>query len=268
MKTIFNLTVLLLIGFTACEKEEDRVTLLGNSGIVLTVSSTADLVLEKGKAGYSSLQFQWTNPGYEFSNGSNTQDIKYALQIDTLTTFSSSNKYEASFSNSLSTEYLVKELNAILGVLDLKDGVPHVFNFRVKATVGKEAAPVYSNVIAIKITTYLEVLYPVPEKLYIIGPATSYGWKNDAGLEAQRFTKINAYTFVINKITLSSHNFLFIPVAGNWDKKYGFTGDALLNNDKGDTFKPAGSDFQGPSEGDYKITVSFKTGKYALEKIK
>lgn len=267
MKTIVNLIVLLLIGFAACEKEEDRVILLGNSKIVLTVSSAADLVLEKSKSGYRSLQFQWTNPNYEFSNGSNTQDIKYALQIDTLTTFSSAKKYETGFSNLLSTEYLVKDLNSILGVLEMKDGVPHLFYFRIKATVGKEAAPVYSNVIAIKITTYLEVLYPVPEKLYMIGAATPYGWTNDAGLEVQRLSMLNAYTFVIHNIALKPDGFLFIPLAGDWKEKYGFTGKKQENNAAGDTFQPNGEDFQGPSSGNYKVTVNFKTGKYALEKM-
>ncbi|PGH37392.1 MAG: hypothetical protein CRN43_21455 [Candidatus Nephrothrix sp. EaCA] len=269
MKTLCNLLIaVLLMPFSACQKEEDRVTLKGGTNPVLTVSSMADLTLNKNKAAHRALQFQWTNPNYEFSHGRSTQDVKYTLQIDTVDAFSSSRKYETSFSNSLSAEYSVKDLNSMLGVLDLKDGVPHLFNFRIKASLGAaNAAPLYSNALAIRIAPYTDALYPVPDKLYIVGGATPHGWGNDSGLEkAQQFAKINAYTFVIN-IALTSDGYLFVPVAGSWDAKYGFAGEKGKNNTAGDSFKPGGEDFQGPAAGNYKITVNFKTGKFLLEKI-
>lgn len=269
MKHIFKSIYLVVLGiaFLACETEIDKVTFEGGTTPVLAVSSTSDLVLIKDQENYRSLKFQWTNPEYNFSNGVNTQDVFYALEIDEAGS-NFSNPSTLSFSNDLFVEFNVRELNTVLAALELEDGVPHNFEFRVKAALVNNNAPLYSNTLSITITTYLDVVYPVPDKLFITGAATPKGWMGggDAEEPTQAFTKINAYTFELSSLDINADSpFLFVPVYGDWSNKYGFTGDALQNNPNGDSFKPEGSDFTSGAAGTYKITVNFKTGKYSFE---
>lgn len=253
-------------------QEDEQVVFKGGTPPVLTASSTDELVLEKTEETYNSLQFTWTNPDYQFSNGTNTQDVTYTLEIDTAgSNFSNDDKVELAFSKELSKSFKVKDLNASLSALELDDYTPHNFEFRVKATLASGSVPLYSNVIGVTISTYLDVVFPVPDKLYITGAATPGNWMagGDAPLASQEFTKINDYTFELASLQLNpSSGFLFVPVYGNWDNKYGFTGAGNTNNPSGDTFQPGGNDMISPSEGgNYKITVNFKTGKYSLIKL-
>lgn len=264
--SVFMVSIVLL----SCESDIDKVFFEGGSAPVLTASSTSDVVLLKDEADFRSLQFQWTNPQYSFSNGVNTQDVVYTFEIDTVgSDFSNPKIATLSFSNDLFTEFTVQNLNTTLAALELEDEVPHNFEFRVKAALGNDIAPLYSNTVAITITTYLDVVYPVPDKLFITGAATPGDWMGggDPELSSQEFTKINAYTFELGSLDINGNSpFLFVPVYGNWDNKYGFTGDATQNNPDGDSFEPEGSDFISPAaSGTYKITVNFKTGRYVFE---
>ncbi len=262
----------LLAGVTlfSCEKDEDKVIFLGGTSPVLTASSTTDLVLTKAKENYSSIQLQWTNPNYEFTNGVNTQDVFFTLQIDTTgSNFSNPKSIGITFTKDAFKSFTVRDLNNTLSGLELKDFVAHNFEFRIKATLANSSVPLYSNVVKIKITTYLDVVYPVPANLYITGAATPKSWMGggDAEVLTQKFTKVSSYLFVLESLQINASSpFLFVPVYGDWNNKYGFTGDKEKNNPTGDTFKPDGNDFISPSTAKaYKITVNFKTGKYSFE---
>jgi starch-binding outer membrane protein SusE/F len=265
---IFSTILLAAACLFACEEEGDKVFFQGGSSPVLTVSTTEDVVLNKSQENFNSLQFQWTNPSYEFSNGISTQDVYYTLEVDTAGS-NFSNPVSIPITKELATSFKVKDLNAKLSGLELKDFVPHDFEFRVKASLANGSVPVYSNVVGLTITTYLDVIYPVPARLFITGAATPKNWMGggDAPEPTQEFTKVNAYTFVIESLEINpSSGFLFVPVYGDWSAKYGFTGAAGANSPKGDSFKPDGNDFMSPAEGKaYKITVNFKTGKYSFE---
>lgn len=277
MKNLFMVAVAIVL-FAACDKEGDQVKLTGNtSDVTLSVSSTADLTLTKAKENFSSLQFQWTNPGYRFTNGVNTQDITYTLQIDSAAgNFSNANPAGVQYNSALSASFNVRELNnALAGVGFKVDGPLRTFLFRVRSTLPGNNSPIFSNVVTIKIATYLDVVFTPPAKLFITGPAAPEktsngdGWM-DAGepeVVAQKFTKTNAYTFVLDNIQINGgKEFLLVPVYGNWDNKFGFTGEGAKNNPAGDTFKPGGNNFLAPATSKaYKITVNFRTGKYTFE---
>ncbi len=270
LKYIFFLVSAFLV--FSCDKEETKVTFLKSTPPELVASSTADLVLNKAQENFSSLQFQWTNPTFEFSNGVNTQNVSYVLQIDEAgKNFGSAKQVALGFTNGVSKSFTVKELNTSLSGLELADFVAQNFEFRVKATLSNNSVPVYSNVVKIKITTYLDVVYPVPAKLFITGAATPASWQSGNGSEPvpanQEFTKVNTYTFVINSLQLNaSSGYLLLPVYSSWSAKYGFTGDKEKNNPTNDSFKPDGNDFLSPATAKaYKITVNFKTGKIILE---
>jgi hypothetical protein len=274
MKTkTYLLFALMLIAVSACDKEGDKLKFLGaSSDIVLTVSSTNDLVLTQPQASFSSLQFQWTNPVFRFSNGENTQDITYTLQIDKDGgDFTGSKVGNIEYKSAVAVTFNVKSLNTALAAVELPDGQLNSFQFRIKASLTNGPAPFYSNLIKMKIATYLDVVYPVPANLFMIGNATPAEWTNTVGAldPAQKFTKINPSTFQINSIALTGGRYyLLLPVAGSWANKYAFDGTKDQNNLLGDKFKPdAGEDFLGPATGNYKVIVNFKTAKVSLEKL-
>lgn len=270
-KSLFIYSLLAGVLFVSCNNDDTNITFKGGTAPTLSVSSSSDLVLTKATEGYSTLQFQWTNPGYSFSNGASTQDVHYTLQIDTTgSNFSNPKMASISFTNDINHTFTVKELNTALSNLELKDYYVHPFEFRVKATLANGKEPQYSNVLKINITTYLDVVYPVPAHLYIVGDATPSGWSNDSTHPdaTQTFTKVNSYLFQIDALQLTGgKQFLFIPVAGDWSHKYAFDAPGSTNNTSGDAFKPdANSNFQGPAvSGTYKIIVNFKTGKYSIQ---
>jgi hypothetical protein len=274
LKYIFILVSAFLV--FSCDKEETKVTFLKSTPPELVVSSTANLVLNKAQENFSSLQFQWTNPVFEFSNGVNTQNVSYVLQIDQGgKDFGSAKQIGLGFTNAVSRSFTVRELNNTLSGLELADFVPQDFEFRIKATLSNNSVPVYSNVVKIKITTYLDVVFPVPANLFITGPAAPAptsngdGWMDDGetAVLTQKFTQINSYTFQINSLQINGgKEFLLVPVYGNWANKFGFTGEGAKNNPSGDSFKPEGNNFIGPAASRaYKITVNFKTGRYSFE---
>jgi starch-binding outer membrane protein SusE/F len=262
---IFALTVF----FVSCKKDENQVVFLGGDAPVLKVNSTLPQTLLIGNAAQTSLSFDWTNPNYKFSTGNSSQDVSYTLQIDTLgANFTNPKIGERTISKDLSTSFTVKELNTLLLAMGLLENIPHVMEIRVKSTLANKSVPLYSNVIKVTITPYLDVVYPVPAKLYITGSASPASWMGGGDPEnvAQRFTKVSSSKFELTVVLSANNSYLFVPVYGDWTNKYGFTGSNNSNATSGDSFKPDGGDMKAPATtGTYKITVDFKTGKWSIQ---
>ncbi len=268
LKSIFAL-LLLSATVASCKKDEQKSYFEGGTAPVLKSSSAAPIVLLVGNANNTALTFNWTNPNYQFASGPSSQDVTYTLQFDTTgANFTNPKIGEKSVPKELITSLTVKELNTLLLGMGLLEGISHNMEIRVKANITNSNVPLYSNVIKIVITPYLDVVYPVPAKLYITGSASPASWMSGGDPEnvAQRFTKVSSSKFEL-MITLSANNsLLFVPVYGDWSNKYGFTGANNTNNVTGDNFKPDGGDIKTPAvTKSYKITVDFKTGKYTIE---
>ena len=254
----------------SCAKDENKVLFTGGTAPVLTPSSTNALVLVIGDKDKPALNLTWTNPNYNFNTGVSSQEVTYTLQFDTTgANFSSPKKGEKSISKDLSVKLTVRDLNTVLLGMGLAENIPHDIEIRVKSAMANSSGALYSNVVKIKVTPYLDVVYPVPAELYITGSATPLSWQcgcaTDVGT-TQKFTKVNSSKFEIT-IPLSANNsYLLLPVYGSWSAKYGFTGANNTNNVNGDTFKPEGGDIKAPAVSKtYKITVDFKTGKFTVE---
>lgn len=125
---------------------------------------------------------------------------------------------------------------------------------------------VYQIVVNFQTNTYTVTQVQVPDNLYIVGDATPGGWANPVPTPSQQFTKIDAATF--GMIThLGTGSYLFLPLNGNWDHKYGgatdgtdASGGVLL----ADGAVP-GSNTPAPSaSGLYKIIVNFATNSYTV----
>jgi len=270
IKKIFFLP-LLVAAFASCKKDENKVVYEGGTDPVLSASTTGPLVLEILNKNLEAVKFTWTNPNYKFNTGISSQDVLYTLQIaEAGTNFAKA--AEKAISKDLTTSLTVGELNSYLLGLELDFGVAHNMEIRLKSNMANNTAVLYSNVIDMTITPYLDVKYPVPTNLYITGSATPGNWQCGCGepeLLSQKFTQINAYTFELD-ITLSANNsYLLLPVYGSWSAKYGGTGSSNnSNNVFEDDFKPGGSDLKAPgATRPYKITVDFKTGKFKVRAI-
>ena len=101
--------------------------------------------------------------------------------------------------------------------------------------------------------------------LFIVGDATPGGWDNPApALSTQTFTRVNSSLFELTIPLNAGKSYLFLPVAGSWNDKYGGMGANNTNNVNGDDFKFSGSDMKAPAvAGTYKISVNFAASSAA-----
>ena len=267
---LFFATVLL---WSACKKDEHRVIFNGhNSPIVLSANESGPLLLDIANKENPVITFSWNNPDYSFNTGNSSQDVFYTLQVAPAgSNFSGPHLQEAAIPLELSKTLTTGELNAFLMSMELEHNMAHNVEFRLKATLINDLMPVFSNVLSLTITPYLDVKYPVPAKLFITGGATPGGWQCACGepeLLSQQLVQTNAYTFELELSLTANESYLFVPVYGSWAAKYGFTGDGNQNSLLGDDFKPGGNDIKAPTLGGlYKIIVDFKLGKFSLIKL-
>jgi hypothetical protein len=270
IRSVFGFFVIAVL-FMSCSKDENKDFYEGGTAPVLTASSTAAMTLTLANKNNVAVTFSWTNPNYQFTTGISSQDVFYTLQIDTTNSnFTNPAKAEIAISKDLSYGITVGDLNTKLLAMGLLENVPHNVEIRVKSTLINSAEPLYSNVLKIVITPYLDVVYPVPANLYITGSATPANWQCGCGeppLASQTFTKISSSKFEINIVLSAGNSYLFIPVYGSWNAKYGGTGASNnSNNVNGDAFKPNGSDLLAPAvTKSYKIDVDFKTGQFTVQ---
>jgi len=155
MKTIkrFFIALMSIAAFTACEKDGDLITLSGleqselkatQSTVVLTQETSADHALALM---WSTNTLTVSDPGMSAPNVLST-----TLQISASEDFSGT--IQESIESSLSHTYTVSQLNTVAKNLGATPGVPTPIYFRLEASVGANMDPVYSNVVAVTITTY------------------------------------------------------------------------------------------------------------------
>ena len=263
------LAAVLVTGLWSCEKDENKIFFEGGTNPILTASSTDALFLTRADKDKKAIKFSWTNPNYQFTTGVSSQDVNYVLQVDTVgANFTSPFIQEVSISKELSIEFTVQELNAILTKLNMAEDVPHDIEFRLKASLGNNAGALYSNVIAISITPYLDVAVPIPPtgELFITGDGTPSGWTN-APPVTQQATQISNTEYTITMNFSPGFYYKFLSTSGAWQPQYG--GSSATGGDLGYNMG-GGSDpdaIPTPAEaGTYKVTLNFKTGKYSVVK--
>ena len=164
--------------FASCKKDEHKIYYEEGTPPVLTASTTGPLLLTKAMATQTAVKLNWTNPNYRFTTGTSSQDVSYVLQVDTTDgNFGSPKLQEVSFAKSLEVTYTDTLLNAILARMELLENIPHNIEMRLKATLAGSAVPLYSNVIKMAVTPYLDVAVPIPTNgnLWIVGDATANG---------------------------------------------------------------------------------------------
>ncbi len=281
MKNIVKLlfSALFITGaLSSCEKDENKIYFEGGTAPVLTASSTTAMTLLPANQNNLAVKFNWTNPEYRFTTGISSQDVTYVMQVDTTgANFSSPGLQEVSIAKELSVTFTVKELNTILTKLNMLENVPHNIEFRIKSTLVNNSVPLFSNVIKVVITPYLDVAIPIPTtgELYITGDATPSSWTNSPPV-AQKCTKISNTEYTITMNFVSGKFYKFLTNLGFWQPQYGLktgsggnaaSGDLGLNNST--PAYPSDPDAipTAAVDGTYKVTLNFKTGKYTVVKL-
>lgn len=267
------LSVLLSVVFFACKKDENKVFFEGGTAPTLNASASS-LPLSFATADDELVRLSWNNPNYVFTTGVSSQDVNYIVEIDVEgANFGSSNKQSVSISNELSVTFTVDQFNSYLrNQLELAADIPQSIEIRLVASLGNlGAGRLVSNTLRYTVVPYETppaVEPPSSGKLFITGNATPADWMDggDAELPSQQFTRISETVFEIASIELIGGNsYLFVPVYGNWDNKYGFDGPNNENNVNGDDFRHNGGDMKAPAAtANYKITVDFQRGKFIV----
>lgn len=259
------LTALVSIGLGACKKDENQIYFQSSTPPVLTSTKTA-VVLDIANKDNPAFTLAWTNPNYSFTTGLSSQDVNYTIQIDKSGgAFASADLQEFAISKDLSKTFTVKEFNTLVAKMNIPENVATPVIIRVKAFLGTNAAIVYSNTLNMTVTGYLDVVYPVPANLYIVGSATPGGWNNPVPVPSQQLTKVGSTKFTIALTLNAGQSYLLLPVNGDWSAKYGCMGGNNTNNPNGDDFRPGGGDILSPNvTKTYIITFEFKTGKFTV----
>lgn len=133
-------------------------------------------------------------------------------------------------------------------------------------TPAPSTSGLYSIVVNFVTNTYTVI--PVPSNLYIVGDATAGGWSNPVPVPSQQFTQTSAGVFQISLPLTTGKSYLFLPVNGDWNSKYGGTTDGTSAN--GGTLlangNVPGSNTPAPAtSGTYTITVNFVSQTYKVQ---
>lgn len=287
MKNVIKLlfgTIFSAALFLSCKKDENKVYFEGGTNPLLSASTTAPMVLLKVNKDNPAITFSWTNPNYQFNTGVSSQTVSYILQIDTTgANFTNPKIQERAISADLSVNLTVKELNTFLTKMELQYDVVHNMEFRIKSTLGNGSVPLYSNVLKIKVTNYLDFVVEPPGtatavpvysdgNLWITGDAVASGWSNplpspyDATQKFSRLTPTDVLHYQANITFNATGGYKLIQVQGQWGSQYhALDGTAKLSGD----FEKKDSDpqFPSPGAGLYKVEVNFQTGSYKLTKL-
>jgi hypothetical protein len=256
----------------SCQKDEHKIFLESSTPPVLTASTTGPLVLTSSNAANTAVRLSWTNPNFRFTTGPSSQDVTYLLQIDKAgQNFNSPVKQEISIAKDLGITWTVADLNNILTKMDLPDNVAHDLEMRVRATVTTGAVPLFSNVIKLTVTPYLDVAVPVPANgnLWITGDAAPSGWSNPLSGAAetnQKFTRVSSTLYELTIALPGGGNYKLLQDNGNWGTQYHMLPGGTWESGSFE-LKDADPAFPGPpTAGTYKITFNFKTGRYTVVK--
>lgn len=263
MKATYKIASLLMIAsvalFSSCEKDETKVVLTPGGDNALTSTATT-LVLAQPDAANNAVTFTWGKASFGYDAA-----ITYTLQFcKTGTNFASpATTTQVEMGTSLSKTFTVSEFNAKMQEI-IPDGVATGVDVRVKSSVGAAADPIYSNVIAMTVTAYLDIVtYAYPAAMNIAG--NYQGW--DPGTAPQIVnTRNGGYPAYEGYIIFDNATPMFKIVKGdNWGAgDYGGSGGTLTNGGS-DISVPGGG---GPGlTGLYRLRADPTAMTYSFDKI-
>ncbi len=269
LKQILFLSLMVSV-FASCKKDENQTLYQGAAKpVALTASNYSDpTILNSSKTSAEVLTLDWNNPEYKFNTGASSYDVVYLIQVDTVgSNFTNPRKQEIAVPANLTKTFKSGEFNDILvsgSKLKLKEGIPHEVEVRIKATLGNNAAPVYSNAFSFVVTPHEDLNKP---RLWITGSGTGSNWTNSPP-DSQEFTYLGDRKFQIEIDFQPGGQYKFLSKRGAWQPQWGGcepTGGSISENPGG------GSDpkeINTPDEaGKYRITVDLDAKTCTIVKI-
>src|SRR5665647_2469310 len=145
-----------IFSFTACKKVADLPFYANGSAPVLTSSATS-ITPAPSDSNKIVATFSWTNPKY--ATDSSTQ--KFILEIDS-SGRNFSKEVTSIVSGKLGISFTGQQLNDILAGFGFAPGQTFSFDIRVTSSYGNNNEQLKSNVITVKITSYLVPITLVP----------------------------------------------------------------------------------------------------------
>ena len=276
----------LLVGLASCEKEENKIYYERGTAPVLSTTNSGALVLLKANKDLVGLVLNWTNPDYIFTTGVSSQDVNYLVQVDKAgNNFAGATKQEIAIAKDLGVRWTVKDFNTVLGKMELTAGVAYDLQIRVKATLVNGSVPLFSNVLNLKATPYLDFAVEPPGTeaggyndagLWALGDAFASGWDNPLVAPynvTQKFRRdaSNPLLYILDDVTFNaSGEYKLIQTQGVWGTQYRPAPNDAANIDAmaGEFEKrDANPGFKSPGAGRYKIEMNFQTGKYKLTRL-
>jgi hypothetical protein len=280
MKKYFNRLILLSVSgmvlLASCKKDQDKVYYTGGSAPVLTSTATDSIPLPVSDTTANAVTFNWTNPNYQFSDGVSSLNVTYALQFDTLTSFSSGFP-PVTIESSLSQTFTVSQLNNIVAnQMGLPTGVSSTIHVRLESFISPftsntaEVAPLYSSALSYTVIPYAPppaILPPPSGELFVTGDATPQGWLS--GTTTQQFTPVpgsNGLQFTITIQLNGSGQYKFIGNNNSYNYQYTISTNDDPNEVNGGPFISGSSNniMAPPATGSYIILVNFQTGKFTV----
>jgi hypothetical protein len=229
MKKYFKLLFLLstvIIALAGCQKIFDKVDTLtpyGSGTAVVLSSSTTNIAPAPSDSNKVVATFSWTNPNY--ANDSTTS--KFILEVDS-SGRNFSKEIISTVTGKLNISFTGLQLNNMLAAFGFTPGQTFSFDIRVKSSYGNNNNLLLSNVITVKITSYLVPITLVPSSTNAItllvanssNNAISFNWN------ASKYGTSNIINYALQ----------FDTVGGNFAKpqviKYGtsLTSSILVND--------------------------------------
>lgn len=177
MKATLKSSMLLLIAsaaiWSSCTKSKDVKAYLTPGAAPMFNTTITTLVLTQPNAATNAGSFSWSAADFGYKAA-----ITYTIQLcKGGTNFASSaTTTEIAVGTALSKTVTVGELNAKMQEI-ITDGVPTQIDARVKADIGSGVAPIYSNVVKMTITSYLDIVsYGFPDAMNIAGNGQNPQW--------------------------------------------------------------------------------------------
>ena len=142
--------------FTACNKVGSLPLYKTGNAVVLTSSST-NITPAPSDSNNAVVTFSWTSPNY----ATDTTTQKFILEIDS-TGRNFTKEITKTVTGTLNTAFTGGQLNNILAAFGFTPGQTFTFDIRVTSSYGNNNDLYRSNVITVKITSYLVPLTLVP----------------------------------------------------------------------------------------------------------
>lgn len=250
MKNWFNKTWLLpvlLLAFSACDKDEEKTILAITAGPSLGLSATT-LTLAETNARNVALTVSGSAADFGFS-----APVTNRLQIDRR-----GNNFAGAQEINLPTlnrNFTTAELNDIAIKLGIAPGSAGDLELRIKSDVLR-APSVFSNVVTLRVTPYLVIIvYPT---LYV--PGSYQGWAPD---KADRIVSVKSNDNYEGFVNFPDATTEFkLTNAPNWNN--GVFGDEG-NGSSGKIVSP-GNNFKASSSGYYRINADLSAKVWSLTK--